>query len=128
MATMSEQNKSIVKAFYDLAFNDQRPAEAAAKYIGPTYRQHNPGAADGPEPFVAFVTGFLKAFPNLRVTFKRMLAEGEHVALHSHFVREPGDRGLAVMDIFRLENGKLVEHWDVLQEVPSAAANPNTMF
>jgi predicted SnoaL-like aldol condensation-catalyzing enzyme len=128
MATMSEQNKSIVKAFYDLAFNDQRPAEAAAKYIGPTYRQHNPGAADGPEPFVAFVTGFLKAFPKLRVTFKRMLAEGEHVALHSHFVREPGDRGLAVMDIFRLENGKLVEHWDVLQEVPSAAANPNTMF
>jgi predicted SnoaL-like aldol condensation-catalyzing enzyme len=128
MATMSEQNKAIVKAFYDLAFNDQRPAEAAAKYIGPTYRQHNPGAADGPEPFVAFVTGFLKAFPKLRVTFKRMLAEGEHVALHSHFVREPGDRGLAVMDIFRLENGKLVEHWDVLQIIPDTSANTNTMF
>jgi predicted SnoaL-like aldol condensation-catalyzing enzyme len=122
---MAEQNKGIVKAFYDLAFNDQRPAEAAAKYIGATYRQHNPGAADGPEPFVAC---FLKAFPKLRVTFKRMVAEGELVALHSHFVRDPGDRGLAVMDIFRLEGGKLVEHWDVLQEVPPAAANPNTMF
>jgi predicted SnoaL-like aldol condensation-catalyzing enzyme len=125
---MSEQNKTIAKAFYDLAFNEQRPAEAAATYIGATYRQHNPGAADGPEPFVAFVTGFLKAFPKLRVTFKRMVAEGEFVALHSHFEREPGDRGLAVMDIFRLEGGKLVEHWDVLQEVPPAAANPNTMF
>ncbi len=128
MATMSEQNKAIVRAFYDLAFNDQQPAEAAAKYIGATYRQHNPGAADGAEPFVAFVTGFLKAFPRLRVTFKRMVAEGELVALHSHFVREPGDGGLAVMDIFRLEGGKLVEHWDVLQEVPPATANPNTMF
>jgi predicted SnoaL-like aldol condensation-catalyzing enzyme len=125
---MSEQNKAAVKAFYDLAFNDQRPAEAAAKYIGATYRQHNPGAADGPEPFVAFVTGFLKAFPTLRVTFKRMVTEGELVVLHSHFVRESGDRGLAVMDIFRLEGGKIVEHWDVLQEVPPAAANPNTMF
>jgi predicted SnoaL-like aldol condensation-catalyzing enzyme len=128
MATMSEQNKGIVKAFYDLAFNDQRPAEAAAKYIGATYRQHNPGAADGPEPFVTFVTGFHKAFPKLRVIFKRMVAEGEIVALHSHFVRQPGDRGLAVMDFVPLEGGKLVEHWDVLQEVPPASANPNTMF
>ena len=128
MVTMSEPNKAIVRAFYDLAFNEQKPAEAAAKYIGATYQQHNPGAADGPEPFVAFVTGFVKAFPKLRVIVKRMVAEGDLVAFHSHFVREPGDRGLAVMDIFRLDGGKLVEHWDVLQEVPAAAANTNTMF
>jgi predicted SnoaL-like aldol condensation-catalyzing enzyme len=77
---------------------------------------------------VAFVTGFVTAFPKLRVIVKRIVAEGDLVAFHSHFVREPGDRGVAVMDIFRLDGGKVVEHWDVLQEVPAAAANPNTMF
>jgi len=128
MASTLEANKSTVRAMYDLAFNQKKPADAAARYMGPTYRQHNPAAADGTGPFVAFVEGFVKAFPQLRVEFKRMIAEGELVALHSHFLREPSDRGMAVMDIFRLENGKVVEHWDVLQEVPSEAANANTMF
>lgn len=123
-----ETNKAAVRAFYDLAFNRQKPAEAASQYLGRTYRQHNPMAPDGAEPFVDFVTGFVKAFPQLRVDFKRLVAEGDLVTVHSHFVRKPGDRGMAVMDIFRLEEGKLVEHWDVLQEVPEQAANPNTMF
>lgn len=128
MTKVLESNKAVVQGFYDLAFNQQRPGEAAAKYLGATYRQHNPGAADGAEPFVAFVMGFVKAFPKLRVSFKRTIAEGDFVALHSHFVREPGDRGLAVVDIFLLDGGKVVEHWDVLQEVPATAANSNTMF
>ena len=123
-----ETNKAAVRAFYDLAFNQQKPAEAAAQYLGRSYRQHNPMAPDGAEPFVAFVVGFVNAFPQLRVDFKRLVAEGDLVTVHSHFVRQPGDRGMAVMDIFRLEDGKLVEHWDVLQEVPEKAANPNTMF
>jgi predicted SnoaL-like aldol condensation-catalyzing enzyme len=64
----------------------------------------------------------------LRFDFKRLVAEGDLVVVHSHLVRKPGDRGMTVMDIFRLENGKIVEHWDVLQEVPESPANNNTMF
>jgi predicted SnoaL-like aldol condensation-catalyzing enzyme len=121
-------NKQVVRDFYDLAFNQQKPGDAAARFIGPTYRQHNPGAADGVEPFVTFVTGFVAAFPKLRVTIKRIVAEEDLIVLHNHFVREPGDRGLAVMDIFRLEHGKIVEHWDVMQDIPEASVNSNTMF
>jgi predicted SnoaL-like aldol condensation-catalyzing enzyme len=64
----------------------------------------------------------------LRFDFKRLVAEGDLVAVHSHLVRKPGDRGMAVMDIFRLENGKIAEHWNVLQEIPESPANNNTMF
>lgn len=123
-----EANKKTVRDFYDLAFNQKKPEEAAAKYIGPTYRQHNPMAPDGPDAFVAFVREFTKTFPSLRVDFKREIAENDLVALHSHMVRKPDDRGLAVVDLFRLENGKVVEHWDVIQEVPEKSANNNSMF
>ena len=128
MTNTPETNKATVRDFYDLAFNQRKPAEAVAKHVGSTYRQHNPGAADGGEPFVAFVTGFTQAFPALRVDFKRFVAEGDLVAVHSQFVREPNDRGLAVMDFFRVQDGKIVEHWDAIQEVPAEAANSNTMF
>lgn len=128
MNDQSESNKAVVRDFYNLAFNLKQPEEAVAKHIGPSYRQHNPTAGDGSEPFIAFVHGFAEAFPSLRFDFKRVVAEGDLVVLHSHLVRQPGDRGMAVMDIFRLENGKIVEHWDVLQEVPETAANSNTMF
>jgi len=128
MSSQSEANKSIVRDFYDLAFNLRKPEEAVAKYVGSHYTQYNPSAGDGAEPFIAFVPGFVKAFPSLRFDFKRLVAEGDLVVVHSHLVRNPGDRGMAVMDIFRLENGKVVEHWDVLQEVPESPANNNTMF
>jgi predicted SnoaL-like aldol condensation-catalyzing enzyme len=128
MDDQMEANKAIVRDFYNLAFNLKKPEEAAARYLGTSYRQHNPMAGDGPEPFIAFVQGFAQAFPSLRFDLKRQVAEGDLVVTHSHLVREPGDRGMAVMDIFRLENGKIVEHWDVLQEVPEEAANTNTMF
>lgn len=128
MTNQLDSNKQVVRDFYDLAFNQKKPVDAAARYMGHSYRQHNPGAGDGVEPFVAFVTGFVASFPKLRVTFKRLVAEGDLVVVHSHFVRQPGDRGMAVMDIFRIEGGKLVEHWDVLQEVPGTSANANTMF
>jgi len=123
-----EANKSVVRDFYSLAFNLKKPEEAVAKYAGPYYRQYNPTAGDGADPFIAFVRGFVKAFPSLRFDFKRLVAEGDLVVVHSQLVRKPGDRGMAVMDIFRLENGKIVEHWDVLQEVPESPANNNTMF
>jgi predicted SnoaL-like aldol condensation-catalyzing enzyme len=123
-----EANKSIVSEWHDLAFNQRKPEEAVAKYLGPHYRQHNPGAADGPEPFIEFVKRFAQSYPDFRMESKRIIAEGNFVVLHSHLILKPGDRGMAVVDIFRLENGKIVEHWDVVQEVPETSANNNTMF
>ncbi len=128
MTDTLETNKAAVHDYYDLAFNQKKPQEAAARHLGHVYRQHNPQAPDGGEAFVGFVTEFGKAYPGLQVFFKRFVAEGDLVVANSHFVREPGDRGIAVMDIFRLEGGKIVEHWDVLQDVPETAANTNTMF
>jgi predicted SnoaL-like aldol condensation-catalyzing enzyme len=123
-----EANKTLVRSFYDLAFNQHKPREAVENYVGSSYRQHNPTVADGRQPFIDYVEGFAKAFPNFRIDFKRFVAEGDLVVVHSHLVPKPGDRGMAVMDIFRVNYGKVVEHWDVVQEVPEEPANSNTMF
>lgn len=123
-----EQNKLIVRAFYDMSLNQRRPEEAAAKYLVSTYRQHNPTAKSGREAFVAFAKGFAAQFPNLHFDFKRFIAEGDLVVVHSHLTLNEGDRGSAVVDIFRLENGKVTEHWDVIQPIPEVSANDNTMF
>ena len=123
-----EANKRIVREWNELAINQRKPEEAVAKYLGPHYRQHNPGSGDGPEPFIAIVKRFAQIFPELSMEPKRIIAEGDYAVLHSHLILKPGDRGSAVVDIFRLENGKIVEHWDVVQEVPETSANNNTMF
>jgi predicted SnoaL-like aldol condensation-catalyzing enzyme/plastocyanin len=123
-----ERNKQAVVGFYTMAFNDKKPAEAVAQYVGPRYTQHNPLAADGPEAFIAFVSGFATAFPEGGVEIKRVLAEGDLVVTQSHFTLNPDDRGSAVFDMFRIENGKIVEHWDVIQPIPETPANDNTMF
>jgi predicted SnoaL-like aldol condensation-catalyzing enzyme len=122
-----EANKQTVVAFYEAAIN-RKDFEAASKYLGPRYVQHNPNAADGPEGLKAFLE-FLKAkFPNARSEIKRVFAEGDYVILHVHAVREPGTRGSAIVDIFKLEGGKVVEHWDVVQPIPEKALNANGMF
>jgi predicted SnoaL-like aldol condensation-catalyzing enzyme len=122
-----EANKKIVVDFYNKGLND-KDFDAAAKYFGPRYVQHNPGAANGPEGFKRLV-GFLKEkFPNSRNEIKRVIAEGDLVVLHVHSKRSPDDRGRAIVDIFKVENGKIVEHWDVVQDVPEKSANDNTMF
>ena len=126
--TTIESNKELVRSFYDLAFNQKKPADAIAKYVGTTYKQHNPTVADGPKAFIDFVTGFVKQFPQLKVNMKRSIAEGDLVFVHSNLVPVPGQRGMAAADVFRVQNGKIVEHWDVLQDVPEKSANTNTMF
>jgi predicted SnoaL-like aldol condensation-catalyzing enzyme len=123
-----EENKQTVLSYYTLAFNDRRPEEAVAKFVGSKYIQHNPQAPDGPDAFVQFVNGFAEQFPQLHVEVKRVIAEGDLVMTHSLLTTSTGDRGTAAADIFRLEDGKIVEHWDVLQPVPESAANDNTMF
>ena len=126
-AAQMEANKKIVAAFYDAALN-QKDFDAASKYLGPRYTQHNPGAADGPEGLKGFVNFLKEKFPNNRSEIKRMFADGDYVIVHVHAVREPGTRGNAIVDIFKLENGKVVEHWDVVQPIPEKPANNNGMF
>jgi predicted SnoaL-like aldol condensation-catalyzing enzyme len=128
MSELTEKNKTIVWGWNDLAFVQHQPEAAVAKYLGSYYRQHNPQASDGAESFIAFMHTFTKTFPNFKLDVKSVVAEGDLVVMHSHLVREPGDRGVAVVDIFRLEDGKIVEHWDVLQEVPEKATNNHAMF
>ena len=123
----AEANKKAVLEFYDKALN-QKDFDAASKYFGPHYVQHNPGAPDGIEGFKAFITMRKEKFPNARSEIKRTFVDGDYVILHVHAVREPGERGVAVVDIFRLENGKIVEHWDVVQPIPEKTANNNGMF
>ena len=123
-----EANKRIIREWHELAIDQRKPEEAVAKYIGSNYRQHNPGAGNGPEPFIQTVKQLTQIFSELRMESKRIIAEGDLVVLHSHLILKPGDRGSAVVDIFRLENGKIVEHWDVVQDIPEKAANNNTMF
>jgi predicted SnoaL-like aldol condensation-catalyzing enzyme len=122
-----EANKKIVVDFYEKGLN-QKDFDAAAKYFGPRYTQHNPGAPDGPEGFKRLVTLLKEKFPNSHNEIKRVIAEGDLVVLHVQSVREPGQRGRAIVDIFKVENGKIVEHWDVVQDIPEKSANDNTMF
>ena len=126
-AKQMEENKKAVTEFYDLAIN-QKNFEAAAKFIGPRYVQHNPRAADGPEGLKAFLGVLREKFPDYHSDIKRAFADGDYVILHVHNVPTPGARGNAIVDIFKLENGKIVEHWDIRQEIPEQAANANTMF
>jgi predicted SnoaL-like aldol condensation-catalyzing enzyme len=118
----------VVRSFYEEAFNQGDPDGAVERHIGGRYTQHNPQAADGPEAFIGFVKWYRGEFPELHVDIKRMIAEGDLVVTHSHLTTSPQDRGTAAVDIFRVENGKVVEHWDVVQPVPEQAANSNTMF
>ena len=122
-----EANKKVVVDFYEKALN-QKDFEAAAKYFGPRYIQHNPQVPNGPDGLKRLVTLLKEKFPNSHSEIKRAIAEGDYVVLHVHSVRAPGERGRAIVDIFKLENGKIVEHWDVIQDVPEKAANDNTMF
>ena len=122
-----ETNKQVVLDFYEKALN-QKDFEAAAKHFGPRYIQHNPLAADGIEGFKKFIEFRREKFPNAKSVIKRALVDGDFVILHVHAIREPGERGVAIIDIFRLENGKIVEHWDVIQPIPEKAANDNGMF
>ncbi len=126
-ASQLDANKKTVTAFYEAAIN-RKDFAAAQQYMGARYTQHNPNAANGPEGLRKFLDFLREKYPQSHSEIKRVFADGDYVILHVHAVREPNTAGSAIVDIFRLENGKIVEHWDVIQPVPEKAANNNGMF
>jgi predicted SnoaL-like aldol condensation-catalyzing enzyme len=128
-APAAEQgSKETVVAFYKMVFYDHKVTEAFKTYVGASYKQHNPLVPDGIEPSVAFLSKRFEANPQAINEIKRVIADGDLVAVHVHSRLNDADRGRAIVDIFRLDNGKIVEHWDVIQPVPENAQNNNTMF
>lgn len=125
--TDPDTSKNTVLAFYEHAVKC-RDFTAAAQYLAPVLIQHRTDAADGAAGLREFIDRMRAAYPHTRYEIKRAFADGDYVILHVHVVREPGTRGSAHVDIFRLENGKVAEHWDVDEPIPAEIANPHGPF
>ncbi|MED3379816.1 ester cyclase [Bacillus tropicus] len=125
--TEKEKNKKMVVDFYNEVFNKHN-IDIIPKYVSEDYKQHNPFVADGRKAFMDFFKEDFVKNPNSSAEIKRVVADGDTVALHVHSRTNSQDMGVAIVDIFRIKDGKIVEHWDVIQEIPNEAANNNTMF
>ena len=127
MALDLQVNKQNAIAFYKMAYLGN-PAEAVEKYVGAEYIQHNPLVGDGKQPFIDYFTEMYRDYPDKSITFVRAVAEGDLVALHTHQIW-PGNDEYVTMDFFRFDdNGKIVEHWDAMQQIPEVTKNGNTMY
>ncbi len=121
------RNLQLVYNFYQDFFN-RHDLKAADRDLDPGYKQHNPHVPDGRTPFVSYFAGYFKANPQARSDISQYATYGDRVFLRVHSVKGPEDRGRAIVDIFRVAHGKIVEHWDSVQDVPATSANDNTMF
>ena len=120
--------KEVVTKFMNEFYVEKRVREAFETWVEPGYIQHNPMAQTGRDAAIAFLEPFFKSHPDIRYSIKRIIADGNLVAVHSHAVFTPGERGLAIVDILRVDHCKIAEHWDVAQPVPEKSANSNGMF
>jgi len=120
--------KEVVTKFMTEFYLEKRVREAFETWVEPGYIQHNPLAATGRDAAIAFLEPFFLGHPDVVYSIKRVIADGNLVAVHSHARFAPGERGLAVVDILRVEHCKIAEHWDVAQPVPEKSANSNGMF
>jgi len=122
-----ETNKTNAIDFYKMSYNGE-PRKAVELYVGNEYTQHNPVVDNGPEPFIAYFERMKREYPEKSIEFVRVVGEGDLVALHTHQIW-PGNDEYVTMDFFRFdENGKIVEHWDAMQQIPETSANGNTMY
>lgn len=121
------RNEEVVRKFYDAAIN-QKDFAAASQYLGDEYTQHNPNAGDGPEGLKNFLAHLRNNLPQYQSSIVSAFTDGDYVIVHVMNKPEPGSRGFAIIDIFRLTDGKIVEHWDVKQEIPEKMAHDNGMF
>jgi predicted SnoaL-like aldol condensation-catalyzing enzyme len=122
-----QENKANAIAFYQMAY-DGNPRQAVEKYVGAEYIQHNPMVGNGKAPFIEYFERMAREYPEKTISFVRAVAEEDLVALHTHQVW-PGNDQYVTMDFFRFDpNGKIVEHWDALQQIPDTTANGNTMY
>ncbi|OXM66770.1 nuclear transport factor 2 family protein [Amycolatopsis vastitatis] len=125
--TEPQHNKEVVLAFLKLAFTEKRPVDAFAAYVGDGYVQHNPHAPASAEASAEYLAGFVARFPELSLDVRRVIAEDDLVCTHSLLRLAPGSRGSAIADVMRVRDGRIVEHWDVVQEVPEATAGGTPM-
>lgn len=122
-----EFNKQNAISFYRMAF-EGNPAKAVELFVGEDYIQHNPLVGDGPQPFIDYFERMQREYPDKSIEFVRSVAQGDLVALHTHQTWPGGDE-YVTMDFFRFDdNGKIVEHWDAMQQIPQESANGNTMY
>ncbi|MCL9783773.1 nuclear transport factor 2 family protein [Vibrio sp. S4M6] len=127
MASDLQQNKNNAIEFYRTAYQGN-PREAVEKFVGDQYIQHNPLVGNGKQPFIDYFTRMQKEYPNKDIKFVRAIAEGDLVALHTHQTW-PGGEEYVTMDFFRFDNnGKIVEHWDSIQQIPEENENGNPMY
>lgn len=120
-------NKENAIAFYRTAYLGE-PSKAIEMYVGSEYIQHNPAVGDGKQAFIDYFDEMARDYPGKGIEFVRAIAEGDMVALHTHQTW-PGNDEYVTMDFFRFdENGKIVEHWDSIQEVPGESKNGNPMY
>jgi predicted SnoaL-like aldol condensation-catalyzing enzyme len=127
MILMSDTNRKIVEEFLDLINRQHQVRVAFERFTDETYIQHNPQCESGREGAIRLIEGLVRR-PGFRASVKHLITEGPFVAAHMHVELGTDAPGLAVMDLWRLENGKLAEHWDVIQEVPAQTASGNSMF
>jgi len=121
------QNKKNAIAFYKIAY-EGNPERAVELFVGSQYIQHNPLVGDGTKPFISYFERMSKEYPNKSIEFVRAIAENDLVALHTHQTW-PGNEEYVTMDFFRFDTeGKIVEHWDAMQQIPEHSANGNTMY
>ena len=120
--------KEVVTQFMTRFYLEKQVREAFETWVEPGYNQHNPMAQTGRDAAIAFLEPFFKSHPDINYSIKRVIADGNLVAVHSHAVFTPGERGLAIVDILRVDHCKIAEHWDVAQPVPEKSANSNGMF
>lgn len=127
MSQNLEENKANAIEFYKMSY-DGKPRKAVELFVGSEYIQHNPLVGDGKEPFIEYFEKMAKDYPNKSIEFVRSIAEDNIVALHTHQVW-PGNDEYVTMDFFRFDDkGKIVEHWDSMQQIPKSSANENTMY